>query len=68
MKFESGSESIISELSDARGDTLRTIKVDVKKPIRYVSMRIKNQYEFTGLRLYENKDEAFVDESWADIG
>ena len=31
-------------------------------------MRIKNQYEFTGLRLYESKDKTFIDESWADIG
>ena len=56
------------EVSSGSSDEIKTIQVDPSRKIKAVSMRIKNQYSYTGLRLYAGPEDFVVDISWEDVG
>ena len=68
MIFENGNQSPFFQVSATTDEQLKTIPVNTNRDIRYVSMRIKNKYPYTGLRLYDQANNIIVDESWEDVG
>ena len=47
---------------------LKTIKIDTKKVIRQVSMKVWNGYAIKGLRLTDNEGEHMINLDWAGVG
>ena len=68
LSFGNGATHSMFEVSSANNDMLRIVDVETNRQIRYVSMRIKWRYAYTGLRFYETQDQLILDQTWEDVG
>ena len=68
MVFKNENISPLFEVSSTSSETVRTISIDSSREIRYVSMRTKWKYPYTGLRLYDESENIIVDKSWVGEG
>ena len=66
LYFKNGNESPMFGVSSSSDHTLQTIDIDTTRDIRYVSVKIKGRYPYTGLRFLGENEQLITEYSWDD--
>ena len=71
MNFLNGISTPLVETSSAQSELLQTASVDTSRPVKYISFRIKADWDgntYTGIRLYDASQQLLFDRTFTEAG